>query len=230
MSGRTKSNAIMLAVLLMLVVTAPAQTRREREVLSIQGYPGEAAVIQFQNRGYVDIQDLARITNGSLRFDGERIMLALPVGQPSELAGATDRQSFSRPFMSAAIEAMASGREWAGMLLITIQNGYPVANTMAGNTIVAFQERAADRVGLASAAASTDSDRRGLELLRNELNHAQSWSDRFVKARSSMNAANLTMSEHGLADDEEWQKIAHCGQFLARMFASGTFQDDASCH
>lgn len=230
MSGRTKRNAIMLAVLLMLVVTAPAQTRREREVLSIQGYSGEATVIQFQNRAYVDVQDLARITNGSLRFDGERIILTLPVGQPSELAGATDRQAFSRPFMRAAIEAMASVREWGGMLLITIQNGYPVGNTMAGNTIMAYQGRAADSVALAAAAASTDSDRRGLELLSNELNNAQSWADRFIKARSSLSAANLSMSEHALADDEEFQKLLHCGQFLAQTFASGTFQDDASCH
>jgi hypothetical protein len=230
MSGRTKRNAIMLAVLLMLVVTAPAQTRREREVLSIQGSPGEAAVIQFQNRMYVDVQDLARITNSSLRFDGERIILALPVGQPSELAGDTDRQSFSRPFMRAAIEAMASVREWGGMMLITIQNGYPVGNTMAGNTIMAYQGRAADSVALAAAASSTDSDRRGLELLSNELNNAQSWADRFIKARSSLSAANLSMSEHALADDEEFQKLLHCGQFLAQMFASGTFQDNASCH
>jgi hypothetical protein len=230
MSGQTKRNAIMLAVLLVLVVTAPAQTRREREVLSIEGYPGEATVIQFQNRAYVDVQDLARITNGSLRFDGERIILALPVGQPSGLAGATDRQSFSRPFMSAAIEAMASVREWGGTLLVSIQNGYPVGNTMAGNTIVAYQGRAADSVALASAAASTDSDRRGLALLRNELDNAQSWADRVMKARSSMSAANLSMSEHALANDEEFQKLVHCGQFLAQMFAGGTFQDDASCH
>ncbi len=27
--------------------------------------------------------------------------------------------------------------------------------------------------------------------------------------------------------DEEAQRLLHCGQFLAQMFASGTFQDDA---
>ncbi len=39
----------------------------------------------------------------------------------------------------------------------------------------------------------------------------------------------MTMSERGLKDDEEAQKILRCGQFLAQMFAGGTFQDDVAC-
>jgi hypothetical protein len=38
------------------------------------------------------------------------------------------------------------------------------------------------------------------------------------------------MSEHPLQNDEEAQKMMHCGQFLAQMFAGGTFQDDLACH
>jgi hypothetical protein len=45
-----------------------------------------------------------------------------------------------------------------------------------------------------------------------------------------MSAANLTVSEGALNNDEDAQKILRCGQFLAQMFASGTFQDDAVCH
>jgi len=228
MASLTTRNALLVAVLLMMVAVAPAQTQREREVLSIEGYSGEANVIHSQGRVFVDVQDLARITNGSLRFERDRMILA--VGTASTAGENAKKRGFSRPFMSAAIEAMASMREWGGMLLITVQNGYPVENTMAGNTIRAYQARAADSVGLASAAASTDDDQRGLELLRNEFNNAQTWSERFIKARSSMSAANLTVSEHGLAEDEDAQKIIRCGQFLAQMFASGSFQDDVSCH
>jgi hypothetical protein len=83
---------------------------------------------------------------------------------------------------------------------------------------------------LASSAASNDSDYRGVELLRNEFNNIQGWADRFAKARSSLSAANMTMSENALNDDEEAQKIIRCGQFLAQMFAGGTFQDDGTCH
>ena len=138
--------------------------------------------------------------------------------------------AFSRPFIKAAIEAMASIREWGGTLLATVQNGYPVAKTAAGYTIGAYQARAADSIALAATAASNDSDARGLELLKNEFNDVQAWSDAFVRARSSMSAVNLTTSEDALKSDQDAQKLVGCGQFLAQMFAGGTFQDDAVCH
>ena len=218
-------------IAMMSVLMASAQTQLQTEELSIQGCSGHANVVRFQKGVFVDVQDLARITNGSLSFENGRIILTQPRCDTS--APAVDdagKASFSRGFMRAAIEAMASIREWGGMLMITVQNGYPVGNNMAGNTIMAHQNRAADSVALASAAPSTESDHRGLELRRNEFNNAQAWSDRFIDARSSLSAANLTNSEGGLQNDEEAQKIVHCGQFLAQMFAAGTFQDDAACH
>ena len=95
---------------------------------------------------------------------------------------------------------------------------------------MAFEGRAADSVALASAAASTDSDYRGLDLLKNEFNNVQAWADGYVKARNSLSAADLSMSESQFDNDYDAQKIIHCGQFLAQMFASGNFQDDAVCH
>ncbi len=137
MATLTKRNAVLLAGLLIMVAAAPAQTQHEREVLSVQGYQGQATVIQVQDRTFVDVQDLARVTNGSIRFEGQRTILTL--GDASTPAGEnTHRRGFSRPFMSASIEAMASIREWGGMLLITVQNGYPIGNNVAGNTIAAY--------------------------------------------------------------------------------------------
>jgi hypothetical protein len=83
--------------------------------------------------------------------------------------------------MKAAIEATASIREWGGMLKVIVENGYPVGKAMAGNTIRAYQGRAADSIALASAAASSDDDRRGLEVLGNEFNNLQAWSDSFLR-------------------------------------------------
>ena len=229
MIGNTKHTPLMLVALLMLVAVAQAQTQRQRETLSVQGYPGQAPVIELQGRVFVEVQELARITNGSLSFEKDRIVLTLPRRDAAETTGeAAGKSGFSRPFMRAAIEAMASMREWGGMLLVIVQNGYPVATGMAGNTIAAYQARAAESIALASTAASTESDYRGLELLRNEFNNAQAWSDSYVKARNSMNAASV-MSERGLKDDEEAQKILRCGQFLAQMFAGGIYQDDPAC-
>jgi hypothetical protein len=222
---------VIVGAMLTSAVMTPAQTQRQGEVLSIQGYPGEAYAIRLQGRALVDVQDLARITNGSLKFEGDRIILTLA---PSDASGPTrdtaTKSGFSTTFMRAAIEAMASIREWGGMLQVIVQNGYPVGKAMAGNTIRAYQGRAADSVALASAAASTDDDHRGLELLRNEFNNVQAWAESFVDARNSLSAVNLTTSEHPLTDDYEAQKIIRCGQFLGQMFAGGTFEDDAACH
>ena len=222
---------VIVGAMLMSAVMALSQTQVERETLSVQGYQGQATVIRNHGRVFVDVQDLARITKGSLSFEEDRVILTLAPGEASEPARDTAMKSgFSPAFMKAAIEAMASIREWGGMLQVIVQNGYPVGKAMAGNTIRAYQGRAADSVALASAAASTDDDHRGVELLRNEFNNLQGWAESFVDARNSLSAVNLTTSEHPLKDDFEAQKIMSCGQFLAQMFAGGTFEDDAACH
>lgn len=217
--------------LLAIVMMASAQAQGDRETLFVQGYRGEANVIRSQGHILVDVQDLARITKGSLSFEDERIIL---VPGPSDASiSATDsvaKSGFSPPFMRAAIETMASIREWGGMLQVIVENGYPVGKAMAGNTIRAYQGRAADNVALAATAATTEDDHLGLELLRNEFNNLQAWAERFVDARNSLHAADLSTSEHPLNNDEDAQRIIHCGQFLAQMFAGGRFEDDAACH
>ncbi|MGA7559722.1 MAG: hypothetical protein WCF61_11085 [Terriglobales bacterium] len=225
-----KHKPVMFGAVVLMVAMAMAQSQHERETLSVQGYRGQASVIRYQGRVFVDAQALAQITNGSLSFEKNRIILTLPDPDGSSSSGDAHTSGFSRPFIKAAIEAMASIREWGGTLQAVVLNGYPVGNTTAGNTIMAFEGRAADSVALASAAASTDSDYRGLELLKNEFNNVQDWADRYVKARSSLSAADLSMSESQFNNDSEAQKIIHCGQFLAQMFASGNSQDDAACH
>ena len=222
---------VIVGAMLMSAAMVLAQSQVHRESLSLQGYEGQATVIRNHGRVFVDLQDLARITKGSLRFEENEIILTLAPSNASESARDTATKSgFSLAFMRAAIEAMASIREWGGMLQVIVQNGYPVGKAMAGNTIRAYQGRAADSVALASAAASTDDDHRGLELLRNEFNNVLGWAENFVDARNSLNAADLSTSEDPLKDDPDAQKMIRCGQFLAQMFAGGTFQDDTACH
>ena len=218
-----------LGTLLSVAVGIWGQAQQRAESFSIDTYPGYAKVVRSQGRVYVDLEDLAQITKGSLRFDGERIILSLP-SDASSLSGSEAPTGFSRPFMKAAIEAMASIREWGGILMVTVQRGYPVDDSIVGNTIGGYQSRAGDNVALASAAASNDCDRQGFELLRNEFTGMQAWSEKFVEARRSSQAANLTTSEHAIDDDADAQRLIRCGRFLAETFASGTFQDDSACH
>jgi len=221
---------VSLGMSILLVVAAIAQAPRQKEVLSVHGFRGEAKVIRSQGRALVDVQDLARITNGTLNFEQDRIVLTLSPGGASAPPDSADKPGFSPAFRRSAIEAMASIREWGGMLQVIVQNGYPVGRAMAGSTIRAYQGRAADSVALAAASASNDDDYRALALLKNELNNVQAWAESFVDARNSLSAVDLTTSENALKEDPEAQKIVHCGQFLAQMFASGDFQDDAACH
>ena len=206
----------------MLALMAAAQTARQLRTLTIRGYSGEATVVHSENRVLVDVQDLVRITDGSLSFEGDHVVLTL--------AADKDPNRFSHAFTKTGIEAMASIREWGGTLMITVQNGYPVGNTMAGNTIMAYQGRAGDSVALASAEASTEADRRGVDLLQNEFRNVQSWSDAFIKARASLNAATLTTSATPIQENPEVHKMMECGQFLTQMFASGRFEDNLVCH
>jgi hypothetical protein len=222
---------VIVAATLMSAVMALAQAQLQKETLSVQGYQGQATVIRNDGRLLVEVQDLARITKGSLSFEEDRIILKLAPGDASEPArNIATKSGFSPGFMRAAIEAMASIREWGGILQVIVENGYPVEKATAGNTIRAYQGRAADSVALAQAATSTDDDHRGLELLRNEYENVRAWADSFVDARNSLRAANLSTSENPLKDDQDAQKIMHCGQFLAQMFAGGSFEDDAACH
>src|SRR5208283_4970892 len=97
---------------LLMVSMAMAQSQRESEALSVQGYQGQATVIRSHGRVFVDVQDLARITKGSLSFEEDRIILTLAPSDASDTARDTATKSgFSHAFMRAAIEAMASMRE-----------------------------------------------------------------------------------------------------------------------
>ena len=227
MTRSTRQSAFITAAFVVIATVVAAQTPLQREAFSVQGYPGQIKASRIDGRLYVDVQDLARLTSGSVAFDRDRVVLILPPSKSG--AEDTNKATFSRAFMKAGIEAMASIREWGGMLMITVQNGYPVGNTMAGNTIEAYKGRAADQVALASAAVSNDADRQGLELLKDEFNSLQDWADRYTNARRSLSAANFTMSEDALQNDEEVQKMIRCGQFLAQMYAGGMFQEGTAC-
>jgi len=217
-----------LTILLLAFVGAPLHSQQRNKTLVVSGHTGEAPVIQRNGRAYVDLQTLTDMLNGALGYQGNRIVLTLP-SSPAEPStnvpedSATDT-GLSREFVNAAIETLGSMREWGSTLALTIKSGYPVGNAMAE-----YRGRATKNFALAKAAASTESDRNGLQLLTNELDNLQTWSNNLVQARNSMNAANFTLSQDALLNDPLSQKIIRCFQFLGPMLASGRFEDDGSC-
>jgi len=74
----TKSWRILAVLLILPVLTLSLAAQRGNNSLTVVGQPGTARVIQVGGRNYVDVEGLARITNGSIRFSGNQIVLTLP--------------------------------------------------------------------------------------------------------------------------------------------------------
>jgi hypothetical protein len=88
---------VIVGAMLMSAVMAPSQTQVQRETLSVQGYPGQATVIRNHGRMFVDVQDLARITKGSMSFEEDRITLTLAPSDACEPARDTARSPECHP-------------------------------------------------------------------------------------------------------------------------------------
>jgi len=219
-------------LILLLTRDALAQAKPETRTVVVNGNSGPAAVVNINNRTYIDLENLARIAHGTLGFDGHQITLVFPISTPTPSAASPDineqptRNGLSRSFMMAGIEAIAQMREWASTMAYAIQNGYGVTESWAAD----YREKAANSLRLASTAVSTDADRSALQLLTKEFESVESWSTHLVEAKNSMDTAKYQTSPNTLREEPLSQKLVNCGRFLAKMLGSAEFQDDPSCH
>lgn len=219
---------LMFGVVLFLTATGESQPVQQSGTLFVNGRPAGAAVILAGGRSYVDVEGLARITNGTLSFSGNRIVLTLPMlgGGTGTPAPPTSQpappQGFSRDFVRAGIEAGAEIREWRSALETAVRYGFPPNDTWINR----YSGAAATALSLASAAASTDDDRKAFQLLNNVYNNMQSLSSKMLSARKNMNY----IAPDALQNDPLDQQILACGQALHAMAASGRYQDASACH
>ena len=230
MKTRGMGVSLVLGVFLTMVEFASSQAVEQKRMLVVNGQSGQVAMLQLNGRSFVDIAAVAQLANGTLGFRGEQIVLTLPAAgagaaAPPPVASQQSTSAFSKGFMTAGIETMSVIREWRSSLANAIQNGYPVS----ANWVESYHGRASQNLRLASVAASTDADQQALQLLTNELDNMQKWSDKILKAFKDMDAAKY-MSSGALDNDPLFQKILNCAHSLAAMSASGQFQDDGSCH
>jgi hypothetical protein len=201
---------------------APPQSK-QNGTLIVSGRPGDAPVMQIGGRSYVDVEELARIAKGSLSFSGNQIILTLPVpdGNP-ETPKSRDSQGFSRDFLMMGIEAGAEIREWRSALESAVQYGFPPGDTWINR----YSGAATTALSQASAAASTDDDRKAVQLLTNEFKNMQSLSNQMLSARKNLNY----IAPDALQNDPLDQKIIACAQALHAMAAAGRFQDASACY
>jgi hypothetical protein len=219
------SSVLILAALFATSILVLSQNTPTNRTLIVSGQTGQASVIQKDGRSYVDIEELARLTNGSLGFKGSQITLTLPAA--SSVAPSTPEAvqsaapTFSKDFMKAGIEAMAVVREWRSALVSAVQNGYPVTE----ESVAAYRADAITNLRLVSVAVSTDADRNALPLLNSELGNTRKLSDKIVAAHKDMR----NISPDALKNDPLNQQILSCARSLSSMAASGLFQDDGTC-
>ena len=232
MRKRLFISGLISGVVLFFTVPGQSQGIQQKGTLFVTGRPGEAPIIQAGGRSYVDVEGLARITNGTLSFSGNRIALTLPgtgtaggmLGQPNFQGAPSPAppQGFSRDFVRAGIEAGAEIREWRSALETAVQYGFPPGDTW----IKRYSGAAATALSLASAAVTTDDDRKAFQLLNNVYNNMQSLSTKMLSARKNMNY----IAPDALQNDPLDQKIVACGQALHAMAASGHYQDANACY
>jgi len=74
---------LMLVALLVLAGMAWPQDAQQNLTFIVAGQPGQAPIVQMNGKSYVDIDALARLTNSSLSFKGNQVILTPPGSAPS---------------------------------------------------------------------------------------------------------------------------------------------------
>lgn len=223
-SQKTRGTSGFLFFLFLFVVAALALSvaaQQNTTSLAVNGQNGSAKVVQVNGHNYVDIEGLARLTNGSISFKGQQIVLTLPGGGTPVAPAAQPPQGFSKAFLTSAIEAMTRVREWHAALRTAIERGVPLATGWLDN----YQAAAQNGLNLASVAISTDSDRNAYPFMVTEYNNMKALSDKYV----NMNKALQYIDPSSLQTDPLNQQLMACGHSLASMATSDQFVNDGSC-
>jgi hypothetical protein len=228
--GKGRTLAVLLALSALTLTLAAQQTSS----LAVSGLQGQAKVIQVEGRNYVDVDALARLTRGSINFDGDQIVLTLPgygANAPAQAAVPAEAQAtpqapssppgFSKGFVTSGTEAMAQVREWHTALRTAVEHGVPINDQWLGT----YYAQARESLRLASVAISTDSDKSAYPFLIHEFNNMKSLSDQYVQTTKNMNY----IAPNSLQNDPLNQRFVTCAHSLSAMASSNQFIDDGSC-
>jgi hypothetical protein len=226
MNERLWSATLTVAALLLAPVFGMSQSQSQSVTLKVNGSSGEARAIQISGKSYVDIESLARITNGTLSFHGNQIVLTLPSSSAGATAAAPATEpvkpAFSKEFLRAAIEAMSVIREWRIAIVNAVQNNQPVSD----DWVSGYRRTAESKLSLVSVAVNTDSDRKALPLLQSEFDNMKTMSDKYV----ALNKSASYTPPNSFDNDRQDQQILSCARALAAMAASGQFQENSPCY
>lgn len=207
-------SALLISGLLMPVIA-----QQQSNSLSIVGKAGSARVVHVHGRGYVDVEDLARLLNATVQSNGSQIVLSAS-GENHEAAASPP--GFSKGFVTAGIEAMAEQREWRAALKYAIEGGYPLTEAWLST----FRAKAQQALQIASVNATTDADKSAAPFLTTQFNNISQLSDKYLRMAVSMSY----IDPKSLNNDALDQKFIGCGHSLSSMATANQFVDDGTCH
>jgi hypothetical protein len=205
-----------------LLSPAPLPSGQGARTLSVAGHSGYTKILELDGKSYISVEDLARLTLGSLSFNAAQIILTLPGGPPTRAAGVPEaKRGFSKEFLQAGIEQMSAIREWRIMIVNSIQNNFPASE----ESISELQRRADTNLALAASSRSTQDDRDAYGLLQAESKNMQKLSDGFLTKRKKLQY----IDPKSVANDRLDQQILGCARSLASMAADNQFRDEPLC-
>jgi len=211
-----------LGFILSLAGALSAQRSPDKKLL-VNGKSTSAVVLQLDGHSYIDIETLAQMTNGSVKFEPNQVVLTIP--NPNFDANSPQTTpALSKDFASAAIAALADMKEWKGVLGTMVTFGLAVDGSWAQ----IYHDRVQTSLEQATVAASTNSDHNALQLLSTQFANLAKWESVLVAERQNHNGAR-TVAPNSLQNDPVLTKFSNCARFLTTMLGSGMFADNPSC-
>ena len=206
-----------LAPSLTLAAALWAQVAPARRALVVNGSRVDGAVVQIDGRPYVDVETVARLMNAEVSFAPGRVILNAPAAP-----------GLSKDFARAAISQLAVMAEWKAAIASTLRYGI-AAGTWLGPWLHDHRARAEESLGQTALAAKTESDRKALQLLQNELNYLAEWDSQAQAAVHHLDGEQA-VNPAAAQNDPQLAKITECGTFLTSMLVGGEFADSTACH
>ena len=208
---------------LLMPENCSAQTPQKTATFTITGHAGQAQLLQINGKSYVEVEALARLTQGTLSFKANQTILTLsPSDAEARESTPHAKAGFSIGFVQAGIEEMILIREWRIAIVNAVQSNIPLSEDW-----ISTQHRRADKnLSLASAAESTGDDRSASALLAAEFSNMQKLSDLYLAMRKQ----DAAMSPDTFSNSSLEQQILSCAQDFVTMTAGHEFQDLPTCH
>jgi hypothetical protein len=230
--------ALLTGIVLAFAGVILAQSRPDK-ILLVNGKSAGAVVRDIEGHTYIEIEALARATNGIVTIEPTRVLLTIPVGSsvistaagvsnntvPANVPAGPAKRDISPDFRRAAIAELSDIREWRGAVGAMVTYGLAASDVTAND----YHDRCEDGLNEASVAVTTESDAHALELLKREFENMNAWANQILAERKKLNGAR-TVTANSLQKDSALQTITACGRFLNSMIVSGDFSDDGSCH